>query len=149
MDHQVYLRPYNSKNAPEKKLFIEWLYAQRELNRFDPELFTREQVKVYTLFDRQMGIVGFTTVGVVYLMDYQIFRPGLADSIKASALKSVQHFLVFKAGENNVPSAFFRPSDERYSNFAQNYGWKEDKLLWLRFADLEKVEAEETHEDHN
>jgi hypothetical protein len=151
MNRQVWTRPLDRKSKKECELFVKWLYDQRELNKFDPELITKDQVRVYTLFDHT-GIVGFTVASTAILMDYIAFRPELADTDKARALKSVQHFLVTKAHEQNVPNVFFRPSDERYAQFVASYGWKlEEKLHRLHLADLEGKEpmVEETHEDKN
>jgi hypothetical protein len=146
MPHQVWLRPYNGKDKIERGLFLRWLYEQRELNKFDPEMLKREQVKIYTLFDDE-GFVGFTAISLAYVAEYQCWRPGVTDGVKAEALKSVQHFLVLKSAEGNVPNAFFRPSDERYSEFARRYGWKKDTLLALHFADLEAKKVVEVIEE--
>jgi hypothetical protein len=148
MRHQVWIRQYDGKDKKERGLFIRWLYEQRELNKFDPEMLRREQVKIYTQLDAT-GIVGFTAISIAYVMEYQCWRPELPDVVKARALESVQHFLVTRAADGNVPNAFFRPSDERYAEFAKSYGWREDKLLTFHFADLEKQAPEEAHEDHD
>lgn len=147
MNRQVWCRPIDKKNPAENKLFVEWLYAQRELNKFNPELITREQVRVYTLFD-STGVLGFMLAGVGLFADCWCFRPDLSDGDKSRALKSAQHFLVSKAFELQALGVFMRPSDARYENFISHYGWKkksEDNLYQLDLNDLGKAE----HEDHN
>jgi hypothetical protein len=139
----VWCRPLDKRNPAEAKLFVQWLYDQRELNKFNPRLITYEQVKVYTLFDTT-GIVGFLTAGTGIVADCWCFRPGLNDGGKARALASAQHFLVGKAFETNVPTLLMRPSDDKYAEFIGHYGWKkEDKLYRLDVVDLEGK-----HEDH-
>jgi hypothetical protein len=136
MNRQVWCRPLDKRNSAESKLFIQWLYDQRELNKFNPRLITYEQVLVFTLFDGT-GILGFMTVGVDLVADCWCFRPDLGDGDKARALKSAQHFLVAKAFEQNVSTVLIRPSDERYGAFIGRYGWKkEEKLYRLDVVDL-------------
>jgi hypothetical protein len=143
MNRQVWCRPLDKKNVKEAKLFVQWLYDQRELNQFNPQVVKSEQAKVYTLFDGT-GIVGFVIAVTGIVADSWCFRPDLTDHDKARALKSVQHLLVTKAFEGNLPSLFLRPSDKKYIDFISGYGWKrEDKLYRLDVADLEGK-----HEDH-
>ncbi len=137
MNRQVWCRPLDKRNTAEAKLFVQWLYDQRELNKFNPRLITYEQVRIYTLFDTT-GIVGFLTAGTGIVADSWCFRPDLDDGRKARALASVQHFLVAKAFEGNVSTLFIRPSDDKYAEFIGRYGWKrEEKLYRLDVADLE------------
>jgi hypothetical protein len=137
MNREVWARPLNKNNPKENKLFLKWLYEQRALNKFDPELFKKEQVQVFTLFDLS-GIVGFMWASLAILAEGWCFRPELDDWTKAKALQGVQHLLVLKAGQANLPNVFIRPSDERYVKFISGYGWKPDeKIFRLHVADLE------------
>lgn len=146
MNRQVYVRPLNKKNGKEFKKFIIWLHQQRGVNRYDPKLYEKEQVEVLTCFNEK-GIVGFVDVSVALVMEHTAFKPEATDGDKAEMLKSVQHYLVSKAAEKNIPNAYFRPSDEHYSQFAQRYGWREvnERLLNLHFTDLEGSDEEEIH----
>jgi hypothetical protein len=140
----VWCRPIDKRNPAENKLFIQWLHDQRELNKYNPRLITYEQVKVYTLFDAT-GILGFMMAGISLVADCWCFRPELADEDKARALKSVQHFLVGKAFEQNIPTVLARPSDKKFADFIERYGWKkEEKLYRLDVKDLEGP-----HEDNH
>lgn len=136
---QVYLRPYNPKNKSEASKFAKWLYEQRGLNRFNPDLLAKGQLQVSTLFD-DTGIVGFVSKSNVYFLNHWAFHPDLTPQRKSEALRSAQHHFVTKAAEENVPDIYFHPSDEHFSLVIQkHFGWSEvkDRLLHLRFADLE------------
>lgn len=136
MSRQVWCRPYDKVN--DRKKFIEWLYSQRELNRFDPEMLQRDQVSISTLFD-ESGIIGFVVASTAIFLEYLVFRPDLPDPTRAKGLQAFQHVLVNNATGKNVPDAYFRPSDERYASFAKGYGWIEetDPMLRLHFSGLE------------
>ena len=122
MAHQVWVRPF--KPETDAKLLVEWLYAGREKNRFDPEIFKRKQVEIYTAFD-DSGIVGFIPVTKCYLVESLAFKPGLSPITEAQALQSWQRAFVHKAAEHQVPQAFFVTFDETVLEFAKRYGWKE------------------------
>lgn len=142
MSQQVWVRPYNKET--DKRLLVEWLYAQRHKNRFDPDLFTKEQVKIYTAFDAD-GIVGFIPVKVVYMAESLAFKPGLSPVTEAKALQAWQHMMVAKCYEGNVPDMFFVTFDETVQEFAGRYHWNPVvvPMLSLHVADLEpkKLEA--------
>jgi hypothetical protein len=144
MNREVWVRPLNKKDQDEQRLFVQWLHDQRELNKYDPEVFKREQVQVFTMYNRS-GIVGFLWASLAILAEGWCFRPELDDGTKAKALQGVQHLLVTKAGQSNLPNILMRPSDERYASFIGNYGWKrEEKMHCLHVADLEGPD-----EDHD
>lgn len=136
---QVYTRPYNPKNKNEASKFATWLYEQRTLNKFNPDLITKGQLEVFTIFD-DFGILGFVNRSKVYFLNHWAFKPDLTPQRKSAALQSAQHYFVGKAAEENVPDMYFHPSDEHFSLVIQkHFKWSEvkDRLLHLRFADLE------------
>jgi len=75
MAHQVWIRPFNKDT--DARLLVEWLFAGREQNRFDPEQFKKGQVRVFTAFD-ESGIIGFIPVARCYLVESLAFKPGLS-----------------------------------------------------------------------
>lgn len=135
----VYTRPYNPRNAKEVEKFKTWLYEQRGLNKFNPDLITKGQLEVATQFDSS-GIVSFVSKSNVYFLNHWAFRPDTTPQKKSQALRSAQHYFVGKAAAENVPDIYFHPSDEHFSLVIQeHFKWSEvkDRLLHLRFADLE------------
>jgi len=145
MRRQVWVRKYNEKT--DRKLFLDFLYAGREENRFDPRIFEKNQTTIFTCYD-EGGIVGFIPVVVCMAVESLAWRPGLPASVRAQALKSFQVVLVEKASEMNAPYAFMATTNETYADFLTQYGWKRAvvPVLTLPFADLcpEIKEAEGT-----
>jgi hypothetical protein len=136
---QVYTRPYDPKNRAEVKKFADWLYEQRALNKFNPDLLRKGQLEVFTVFD-DTGIIGFVSKSSVYFLNHWAFRPDLTPQRKSQALRSIQHHFVGKAAAENVPDIYFHPSDEHFADvITKQFKWSEvkDRLLHLRFADLE------------
>jgi hypothetical protein len=144
MAAQVWIRPYDEKR--DKITLAEYLYANREKNRFDPEIFKRDQVKIYVAFD-DSGVVGFIPVVNGNQVESLAFRPGLSPITEAKALQAWQHVFVYHAFENNIPDAFFVTFDETVQEFAGRYGWKPVvvPMLNLRFANLEKEAGDANH----
>jgi hypothetical protein len=144
MAKPIYIRPYNKDT--DALLLATWLYAGRDENLFDPGLFERKQVMIFTAFD-ETGVVGFIPVAVVYLVESLAFRPGLPDVTKTKALLSFQQVLVSKAAEGNVPDAFCVAQDERFLRFMERYGWRRPVAAMrnLHFADFERRPPEDDH----
>jgi hypothetical protein len=143
LNRQVYVRPLNKKNPKEFTLFIEWLHKQRGVNRYNPQMFQKEQVAVFTCFNKK-GIIGFIDISVALMIEHVAFKPELSDLQKAEMLVGVQHYMVSKCSEKNIPNAFFRASDEHFSKFAQHLGWREvrERLLNLHLLHLEGADEE-------
>lgn len=136
MPSQVYVRPYDRKrDAP---LLVEWLYASRGKNRFDPAIFERGQAEIYTAFD-DSGPVGFIPVVNGNQVESLAFRPGLPPMTQARAFQAWQHVMVYRGFEKNIPDAFFVTFDEEVLKFAAHYGWKRVvvPMLNLNFSGLE------------
>lgn len=92
MSHQVWVRPYDEEK--DKKLLVEWLYAGRHGNRFDPELFLgyllpdkKKLVEIFTAFDER-EILGFIPVRLAYVAESLAFKPGTAPVTEAKALQA-------------------------------------------------------------
>jgi len=139
MRRQVWVRKYNEQT--DGKLFLDWLYANRDENRFDPDIFKKKQVTIFTCFD-ESGIVGFIPVCVALAVESLAWRPGLSPEKRSLALKSFQQTLVYEASKMNCPYAFMSTIDPYYVEFVTRYGWKEAEVpvLSLRFSDLEPSE---------
>jgi hypothetical protein len=137
MASQVWIRPYDEKR--DKIKLAEYLYANREKNRFDPEVFKREQAEIYVAFD-STGVVGFIPVVNGNQVESLAFRPGLSPVTEAKALQSWMKVFVFQSFQKNIPDAFFVTFDQTVQEFAGRYGWKPVvvPMLNLRFANLEK-----------
>ena len=138
MSKQVWVRLYNEEDPAEVKLLVEWLYARRAENRFDPELFKKKQVKIWTAFN-ETGIVGFIPVTLSYTLESLAFAPGTSPVVEARALQAMQAVLVHRASENRIPSAYFVTFDTEVREFAKRYGWKDVvvPMVGLKFSDLE------------
>lgn len=141
----VWVRPFDA--ASEFNLFVEWLHAGRDLNRYDPaQLFTRDAsgkiminpaYSILTFFNAD-GIVGFLPLCLAFLLDSMAFRPNLEPQVEARALQAMQTWLIHRAFQSNIPDAFFVTHDNRVLNFAVRYGWKapDVPLLNLHVRDL-------------
>lgn len=140
MSHVVYTRPFNKDDQKERKLFLDWLYASRDKNRFDPDLFRKGQVTILTCFTSEK-IVGFVPVALAYVIESLAFLPGISPEVEAQAFRAVQQHLVHCAIEKNIPDAYFVTYDEEVLKLAQrpNRGWKRvvAPLLNLHFGSLE------------
>jgi len=138
MSKQVWIRPM--KDTPEeKKLLAEYLYANRKENRFDPELFQKNQVKVYVAYNDE-GIQAFFPVRLSYTLESIATKPDLSPITHAKALVAMQTVLANKAAENNVADAMFVTYDEDVLKFAEHSGgWKKVivPMLNLKFSELE------------
>lgn len=141
---QVYVRRYNP--ATDKKLLLEWLYSGRKENRFDPEIFIKNQVEVYTAFTDE-EIVGFIPLTRAYLVESLAFRPGLERVVEGRALQAFQHVLVDRASAENTPDAFFFTLDQSLLKFVEPYGWStpDVPMRHLHFSSLEPKKDEDTN----
>lgn len=141
--HHVWVRMYNENEPVEKRLFAAWLYARRQENRFNPEIFEKKQVQIWTVFD-ETGIRGFIPIAVVYLLESLAFMPGTPPIVEAKALEAMQAALIHRASEKNVPDAIFFSTDENVLNYARKHGWKDNVVpgVRLHFSDLEGKSAE-------
>jgi len=141
MANMVYIRPYDKDT--DAKLLVEWLYAGRESNLFDPEIFRRGQAVIFTAFD-DSGIIGFIPVVLCYLVESLAFKPGLPSVTEMKALVAFQHVLVHKALEQNVPDTFCVTLNEDLLRHMERYGWRPAvaPLRNLHFADLERKDKE-------
>jgi len=139
MSHQVWVRPFRDE---DKKVHAEWLYAGRDKNRFDPDIFTKKQAKVYVAFD-DTGIVGFIPVVNGNIVESLAFKPGLSPITEAAALRAWQTVMIYEMHVNNIPDAYFVTFDETVLEFAQRYGWKAVvvPMINLHVSNLEGKEA--------
>lgn len=142
MSEQVWIRPF--KEGADGKLLVEWLYAGREGNRFDPEAFSSRQMKVYVAFDSS-GVVGFVPVLNGNQVESLAFRPGLPPVTQAKAFRAWQAVFVHESFANGTQDAFFVTFDERVLEFSAKYGWKKVvvPMMNLHFAGLEGSPHEE------
>ena len=138
MSRMVYVRPFNPKDEKERGLLVEWLDAGRHKNRFDPEIFLREQVSILTCFNEE-EILGFIPIALAMLIESLAFKPGISPRDEAKCLQAMQHHVVQRAFEKNIPDAFFVTFDETVMEFAKGYNWNEVRvpMLNLHFASLE------------
>ena len=145
MSRMVYTRPFNAGSKHEKRLLLEWLHARREENRFDPELFLRDQVRILTCFD-EGGILGFVPVATCFLLESLAFKPGTDRVAEARCLEAVQHHLTHQAVANQVPYAFFVTTDEDVIKLSERRGWKKSVVPVLSF-DFNKLEPKVEESD--
>lgn len=136
MSEQIWVRPYDKDK--DHKLLAEWLFALREKNRFDPEIFKKGQAEIYTCFD-STGPVAFIPVVNGSQVESLALKPGLSPATAAKAFIAWQHVFVYKLHEKNIPNAFFVTYDETVLKFTKNYGWKTVivPMLNLSVNDLE------------
>ena len=137
MARQVYIRPFDKEK--DAKLLVEWLYANREQNRFDPELFKGDRATIYVAFD-ETGILGFIPVARCYLVESLAFKPGTSPQVRSQALRAWQEVFIHRALEQNIYTAFFGTYEQNLLDFAVDHSWSEEKRLIarLKFSELEK-----------
>lgn len=128
----VYTRPFDGTNERERRLFVEWLHARRDENRYDPDLFLKNQARIWTCFD-EGGILGFVPIATCYLLESLAFPPGTDPRVESRCLQAVQHQLVHIANVNQVPYAFFATTDENVVRFSERMGWKKNEVPVLCF----------------
>lgn len=113
----------------ESPLFVEWLYQNRKLNHFDPEIFKRGQADVYVAED-ETGILYFLPVRILWMFDSVAPRPGLGADMAKDCLRAFQQEFVQKADSANVSEIVFRASEPSMPNFAETQGWVESPDMW-------------------
>jgi hypothetical protein len=138
MSNQVWVRPMND-TPEERKMLAEFLYRCREQNRFDPSIFTKNQVKVFVAYDQE-GIVGFIPVRLSYKLESLSWRADVSPVTQSKALLAVQQVLGCKAAENNIPDVYATTTDPTLIRFAEHYGWEtvDMPVIKLKFSNLEK-----------
>lgn len=130
-------------DAAEMPLFVEWLYAHREVNRFNPEPFRKNQVRIYVAED-ESGILCFIPIQFVYMYDALAPRPNLAAFRLARVFQKMSEHLMQEAARENISQVLVQPSDTKFSEFLQTeIGYKPvtQETLQLIFDDFkEKTE---------
>ena len=137
MSNQVWIRPYDKDR--DARTLVDWLYAGRDKNRFDPDIFKKGQAQVYVAFD-DTGTVGFIPVVNNNQVESLAFRPGLSPVTEAKALQAWMHVMVYKMYELNIPDAFFVTFDETVLAFAGRYNWRSVVVPMLNLH-LKSLEA--------
>lgn len=134
----VWIRPYDK--AKDHKLLAEWLFALRERNRFDPQIFDRGQAEIYVAFDAT-GTLGFIPVVNGNQVESLALKPGLPPMTASRVFQAWQHVFVYEMHKRNIPDAFFVTFDESVLKFAQrgDGGWRPVvvPMLNLHVSDLE------------
>lgn len=138
MRRMVYTRPFDGGNKRERRLFIEWLHARRAENRYDPDLFTKNQVRILTCFDSG-GILGFVPVATCYVLESLAFAPGTAPETEARCLEAVQHHLVHTSVAQQVPYMYLATTDQNVIRLTEHRGWKQTEVPVLCF-DFNRLE---------
>lgn len=127
----------------ETPLFVEWLYAHKNINHFNPKPFRNNQVRIYVAED-ESGILCFIPLQFVYMYDALAPRPNLAAFRLAKVFQKMSEHLMQEAARENISQVLVQPSDSQFSEFLQNeIGYKPvtQETLQLIFDDFkEKTE---------
>lgn len=134
MSRQIWVRPYNA--ATDKQQFAEWLYANREKNQFDPEIYEYPSTKIFVAYD-ETGPLDFLAAYPAIILDGHAPKPGLSDSDQARCLKEIQHILVEKAHEGGIGQMYF-VAEPTIGTFAEHYKFKPvvRPMMNLKLKDL-------------
>lgn len=137
----IHIREMKSSETP---LFVEWLYAHRDVNHFNPEPFRKNQVRIYVAED-ESGILCFIPLQFVYMYDALAPRPNLAAFRLAKVFQKMSEHLMQVAAQENIRQVFVQPSDAKFSEFLKEeigYETVNQETLRLVFDDFkEKTES--------
>ena len=111
----------------EIELFVEWLYAHKDVNRMDLDVFRKNQAQIFCAYD-ETGILAFFPVQFLYYLGALSPRPDLAPFRLAKACQAMTEFMHKKAAEDNISHAIVHPSDDKFSAFLQSDALGYEKL---------------------
>ena len=114
------------------KEFGEWLYANRKLNHFDPNIFGYKSTRILAAEDRD-GLVLFLPYQMVLMTDSLAPKPGVSKLKKGLALRECIYSLIDHARESGIGEIYFVATDKETEDFAvsQKYEVIEGKLMRL------------------
>jgi hypothetical protein len=104
----------------ETPLLVKWLYAHKDVNQVDLEVFRRGQVRIFVA-EKDEKIVYFMPIKSVYWFEAGAPNPEATPSEIGQAFSAMNDFLIARAREENVSTVFVQPSDEKFSNFVQTH----------------------------
>jgi hypothetical protein len=105
----------------ETPLFITWLYANRGTNKFDPEPFRKNQVKIYVA-ENETGILNFFPVHLVFLFGANSPKPDMAPITQTRCILAFKNFMIEKCKELNISDMYVQPSDVHYADVLSKMG---------------------------
>ena len=105
----------------ETPLFVKWLYANREINKFDPEPFRRNQVKIYVA-ENDTEILNFFPVHITFLLGANSPKPDMAPITQTRCILAFREFMIKKCHELNVSDFYVQPSDVHYADVLKKMG---------------------------
>jgi hypothetical protein len=103
----------------EKPLLAKWLWAHKNVNRVDSEIFRKQQVRLYAVEDED-GIICFIPVAWIYRLDALAPQPGVDSERLKKAFYAMNDFLWNQAQAENVCEVLVQPNDERFARFLKN-----------------------------
>jgi hypothetical protein len=131
---QIWVRPFDKNRDLDS--FREWLYANRQNNQFDPDIFSYPSTKIFNAYD-ESGPLAFLSAFPAIILDAFAPKPGLSGQDKARCLIEIQHILVEKAHEGGIGQMYF-VAEETVAAFAEGYKFKPvtRSMMNLKLADL-------------
>jgi hypothetical protein len=113
------------------KLFGEWLYLNRELNRFDPDIFTYGSTRVIAVAEDDDPVM-FVPYQIVILMESVAPNPRASPMKRALALKQFQAYLIDLAAASGIGEIYFVATDKDMESIAKRHGYEEVEGTLLR-----------------
>jgi hypothetical protein len=122
----------------EKPLFVKWLYDNREINHFDPELIKIS--KIFVAFD-ETGPLMFLPVREALILDSVAPNPEMTNGVAAECFVALHHVLEDRVREAGALEMAFIGGEGGLGEFAELNGHyrKVDRPVYvLNLNDLEK-----------
>lgn len=117
----VTTRYAHNADAPQ---LVEWLHANREKNKYDPDIFSYDSTRVLAV-DVDGETVMYVPFQLVLMSDSLAVKPGLSKAKTALGLKAVIHELIRKAKSSRIGEIHFQGSDSETVEFAKRHGYEE------------------------
>jgi hypothetical protein len=140
----------STATVADRPEFVDWLYANREQNKFDPETFTYKSTQVLKVEDESRSVIFLPyTHGIV--TESLAPRPGLSTLETARGLKCAVHEVVRRARAAGIGEVFFIATDQVTQSFAEAHGYTPMPagftLMRLKVADVQPPLPEDTPHD--
>jgi hypothetical protein len=121
MKHDYTTRMMRPEEFPQMG---EWLNANRQANRFDPDIFTYASTQVLAV-DKDGSPDLYMPFQVVLMAESLAPRPARTNREMALSIKKAMHALVKKAEEHRIGEVYVLGTEPSVIEFAKAHGFEE------------------------
>jgi hypothetical protein len=104
-------------------LFNEWLYANRDLNTFDPEIFRYESTRILAADDGSEPVM-YMPYHLTIVLESLAPNPTASRQQRALAIRELVHEIADTATKLGVGEIWFAGTDQHLIDFAQDHGFE-------------------------